>query len=878
MMNKKSAPNPQGLKAKMRRWTLVGDIGGAESYHAGDEAMLESNVHLWRTIAPDTVLQAVSADPAFTTRAYGIAAVPRLGFEDCTTEAAREELLAQLSHIHWTGRSPEAFGALVDASDGLVISGGGNLRSTWPACIYERLALCRRAVSNGAPVILLGQTLGPELSQRHREMVAEILRAACWIGVREIPSLELALELGAPPHRLSCQIDDASDLGREAAGSAPSLLPFAASEPWIAVTFHPLVDPAGDAPLLSQLAEQLEQVALRTGCRLVFVPHARAAAGVGAPWSDEDIGRALAGRMRAVTPHLLPVLSAAQIAGLTAQAQLVVSSRYHPIVFGLSGGVPCMGVWVDEYTRKKLQGALHHFDCAAHSCSMQDVLQGQLTPRLIDLWRHRMERRAHIEMHGRLNRNDEAHRRRALARLVDARMEVVPPRPDRLARMLSAAAPAQTSTPPPTRTAHETTPALQGERNRKMLTEADWQSFWRDGYLHLGQVLDPQEVSGLQERADALALGKVQNPNIQMQHDTGGDYEALPDAVTRFEQGTHLYRKIQGLESDDLFATLIDRPLFRGVCAQMYGPHAAVSIFRAMIMNKPAGQGTHLPWHQDGGTVWQLDRDPLVTIWVALDPATQANGCMDAVRGSHRLGLLSLHGSTLTQEQAQRHCAPESTVPLEVPAGHAVLLHNWLIHRSGVNPSPTPRRAFTMCCMDARTRAILTGDRFPVVYGQLAEEPDPFVLQLQLEQEAQTEKATEAEKYALSLREAHGQLGASLDEATAYAESLEAELAKLRQQALDLCDAREENKRLITAGAQMREEILALNRALSAAKDQLRKAGSGTAQGMQALHGEIDQLRAHAANLASAIEALRASNSWRVTRPLRALSTTLRRH
>jgi polysaccharide pyruvyl transferase WcaK-like protein len=842
---------------------LVGDIGGAENYHAGDEAMLESNLHLLRTIAPGVVLQAVSADPAFTGRTYGIPAFPRLGFDACESDAAREELLAQLSHSHWTGRTPPAFATLVDASDGLVISGGGNLRSTWPACIYERLAFCRRAVANGAPVILLGQTLGPELTPRHRDMVAELLRAASWIGVREAPSFELALELGASPDRLSYQLDDAYDLARETAGHALPPLPFPEGEPWIGVTFHPLTDPDGDDDLLNGLAEQLAQVAQRTGCHLVFIPHARTAAAVGAPWSDEDIGRALAQRMPAVTLHLLPVLPADQIARLTAQAQLIVSSRYHPIVFGLAGGTPCLGVWVDEYTRTKLQGALHHLDCVADACSINDVLQGQLTSRLIDLWGRRAERRAHIQAQARLNYEDEQQRRQTLARLVTTRETVTPHRPARLARIRAAVAPARPATHLITRTMDRNpASAFKDERNRMMLTEADWQKFWRDGYLHLGPVLDPEQVRALQERADALALGRIVNPLTQMQHDTGGEYEALPDAVARFEQGTHLYRKIQGLESDELFAALIDRPLFREICAQMYGPHAAVSIFRAMVMNKPAGQGTHLPWHQDGGTVWQLDRDPLVTIWVALDAATQANGCMDAIPGSHRLGLLSLHGSTLTDAQAQRHCPPESAVPLEVPSGHAVLLHNWLIHRSGINPSPVPRRAFTMCCMDARTRSVLTGDRFPIVYGELDPTPDPFVQQMRLEQAAQTVKADEAEKYALSLRDAHDLQQESLNGATVYARSLEAEMDKLRQQGLDLGDSREENKRLVAATTQMRTEILTLNRALSATKEQVRE--------------EIQGLRMQAAHLASSIEAIHASNSWRITRPLRAVVSALR--
>ena len=34
-----------------------------------------------------------------------------------------------------------------------------------------------------------------------------------------------------------------------------------------------------------------------------------------------------------------------------------------------------------------------------------------------------------------------------------------------------------------------------------------------------------------------------------------------------------------------------------------------------------------------------------------------------------------------------------------------VLLHNWLLHRSDVNRTPIPRRAFSVCYMDGRTRA-----------------------------------------------------------------------------------------------------------------------------------------------------------------------------
>ncbi|QIL83149.1 hypothetical protein G7047_26785 [Diaphorobacter sp. HDW4A] len=847
--------NDEAELRAIRRWTLVGDIGGAASYHAGDEAMLEANLRLLRTIAPAAVLHAISADPEFTSLTYGVQAFSRLGFDNCANEIEREALLDKMSNRHWASRAPQAFGALTQASDGLIISGGGNLCSTWPACIYERLALCRRAVEIGAPVVVLGQTIGPELNERHREWVSEILRTASWIGVREYPSYQRALALGADPRRMSFQIDDAHALGRADPGMPATWqwpYPFSIEAPWIGVTFHPLCDPTGDEPMIERLAHQLEAFALHTGCHLVFIPHARAAPQAGAHWGDEDMGQALAARMREVVLHVLPVLPAAQIARITAHAQWVVSSRYHPLVFALAADVPCLGVWVDEYTQTKLQGALQHMDCAGDALDAGAVLHGRLITRLMQLWEQRDARRAHIAMQRLSVESDEALRQQALGRVVSTGVAVEPPLPTRWSRI---AASASTSARPrllgKLSLAHTPAHMNNEEGTSKMLSEADWQQFERDGYLHLGQVLSADEVKALQERADALALGEWVNPHIQMQRDTGGEYDALPDAVARFEEGSHLYRKIQGLENDDRFAQLIDRPVFREICARMYGAHAPVSIFRAMIMNKPAGQGTNLPWHQDGGTVWQLDRDPLVTIWVALDDATQANGCMDAIRGSHRNGLLSMQGSTLTNEQVQEHCHANQTVPLEVPSGHAVLFHNWLIHRSGTNPSPTPRRAFTMCCMDARTRGVLTGARYPIVYGELADEPDHYVRQLHTDLAGKTAMASEAERYALSLRDAHA-------DAERYAKSLEAELTKLRQHGMEndnAEDLRERNRRMDQALTQMRAEMLELSRALATAKE-----------------GSLDEVhRVDALN-----QAMQASMSWRVTRPLRAVLKAMR--
>jgi hypothetical protein len=457
----------------------------------------------------------------------------------------------------------------------------------------------------------------------------------------------------------------------------------------------------------------------------------------------------------------------------------VVSSRYHPLVFAAAAAIPCVGIYRDAYTRIKLQGALAHVGMEAWCLSAAAAEGGELLTALRRLWgRHEEARTAMIRARALLEAQEERRWRLLLARLdglpepasTNGAMALGWPA-DRLAAtalaMLALERQASDAEAESLRanlghlerSVHPAGP-FQRDRRRKstggsaVLTEQQWNDYSRDGFLRLGKVLEPEELDALKQRADDLALGHVKNPNVQMQLDTGGAYEELPAVVAGFDGGTTLYRKIQGLETDELFSRLVRHPLFLEVCARQYGPHAPISIFRAMVMNKPAGQGTILPWHQDGGSVWALDRDPLVTLWVALDPTTRVNGCMEIVPGTHRLGLLSTFGSTVEEEDVMRHCPSERVQPLEVEAGHAVLLHNWLIHRSGVNPSPIPRRAFTACYMDGRTQSILTGNYFPLVTGSLPAEPYPFVRQLQQENQTLREMREEAERYARSMEAA----------------------------------------------------------------------------------------------------------------------------
>ncbi len=203
-------------------------------------------------------------------------------------------------------------------------------------------------------------------------------------------------------------------------------------------------------------------------------------------------------------------------------------------------------------------------------------------------------------------------------------------------------------------------------------------------------------------------LGKagLDYKNLLMQLDSpSGKYSEVGEQSLGFKGASLNYRKIQNLEIDPLFDDYIKMPLFEELSRRVYGEDVPVACFRAMFMNKPSYQGTLLPWHQDAWT--HLDRQPVITLWTALDPATIENGCVEVLPGSHKHGRINPDDPSgfLTQAQIVKFCSEDKGTFLELAPGEVVLLHNLLLHRSDTNHTPVSRRAFSVCYMDGRTKA-----------------------------------------------------------------------------------------------------------------------------------------------------------------------------
>jgi hypothetical protein len=237
-----------------------------------------------------------------------------------------------------------------------------------------------------------------------------------------------------------------------------------------------------------------------------------------------------------------------------------------------------------------------------------------------------------------------------------------------------------------------------------MSLEAPLRHFAAHGWARLGRVASDDALARMRERADDLMLGRVAYTGMFFQRDTEtGRYDDL--TYGRGYEGPSLnYRKIEKIEKDALFRAWIDNPLFERIArAKVAGD---VAIYRALLMTKAATGGSHLPWHQDGGVFWGLDRDPELQIWTALDDAPPEAGCVEVVDGSHAAGLATRLGGVVPADIASAHRADERAEPLPAAAGEVLLIHNHLWHRSGVNTTGRPRRAISTCYMSAETRCL----------------------------------------------------------------------------------------------------------------------------------------------------------------------------
>jgi ectoine hydroxylase-related dioxygenase (phytanoyl-CoA dioxygenase family) len=153
--------------------------------------------------------------------------------------------------------------------------------------------------------------------------------------------------------------------------------------------------------------------------------------------------------------------------------------------------------------------------------------------------------------------------------------------------------------------------------------------------------------------------------------------------------------------------------------------------YHSKLTMKMPGQGGRWEWHQDYGYWYQngcLFPD-MLSVAIAIDPQTRANGCMQVLKGSHLMGRIE-HGRVAGQtgadvERVEQAMERLDLVHCEMAPGDALFFHANTLHASAANTTDKPRRLL-ICCYNKATNNPYKAHHHPR-YTPLEQLPDAAV-------------------------------------------------------------------------------------------------------------------------------------------------------
>nr|AFK42779.1 unknown [Lotus japonicus] len=126
------------------------------------------------------------------------------------------------------------------------------------------------------------------------------------------------------------------------------------------------------------------------------------------------------------------------------------------------------------------------------------------------------------------------------------------------------------------------------------------------------------------------------------------------------------------------------------------------AVMQSMYIFKQPGIGGEVVPHQDSSFLY-TEPQTCTGLWLAIEDATKLNGCLWAIPGSHKNGLVRRF---LRDENGVKFDRPSPSydqkdfVPIEVKSGSLVVIHGDLIHQSFENLSPKSRHAYSLHVVD----------------------------------------------------------------------------------------------------------------------------------------------------------------------------------
>ena len=222
------------------------------------------------------------------------------------------------------------------------------------------------------------------------------------------------------------------------------------------------------------------------------------------------------------------------------------------------------------------------------------------------------------------------------------------------------------------------------------LSPAQIARFREDGFITLDEISTPAEIGqlrGVFDRLFAANAGRERGKQFDL---AGTDEDDRPAALPQI---------LNPVEFAPELAHTVFRSRALSIARQLLGPETTPWYEHAIL--KPANYGAATPWHQDeahrNDSGFSYEQ---ISIWMPLQEAMAANGCMQFVAGSQRGPVLEHRSLGNDPRVTALECIGEfdraAAQLCPLPAGGATVHHCRTLHFAGPNHSDIPRRAYIL--------------------------------------------------------------------------------------------------------------------------------------------------------------------------------------
>jgi ectoine hydroxylase len=244
--------------------------------------------------------------------------------------------------------------------------------------------------------------------------------------------------------------------------------------------------------------------------------------------------------------------------------------------------------------------------------------------------------------------------------------------------------------------------------SNKVLSDTQISTFHRDGYVLVRALFDKEEADILRNTAKADAAFKKNAYDLK--DGEGGATKLV------------LWNKV----GEDIYGTVARSPRVVDAMEQLLGDEAYH--YHSKMSIKEPFTGGAWSWHQDYG-YWYMNGclyPDMASAFIAVDPNTKENGCLQVLKGSHKMGRVE-HGKFGDQtgadpERVENAMKIMDLIYVEMEPGDVLFFHSNTLHRSDQNRSPHPRWSL-ICCYNTKHNNPYKASHHPF-YEKLEKVPD----------------------------------------------------------------------------------------------------------------------------------------------------------